>query len=53
MSILNYARNMLNKILEMFCVYFMKLDISENFIGKMLHPIKQSLSQIEHNEMKL
>ena len=25
------------KILELFCVYFMKLDIFENFIGKILH----------------
>ena len=31
----------------------MKLDISENFIGKILHPNKQSLSQIEYNEIKL
>ena len=53
MSILNHARNMLNKKLGMFCVYFMKLDISENFIGKILHPSKQSLSQIEYNEIKL
>ena len=31
----------------------MKLDIFENFIGKILHPAsKQSLSQIEYNEIK-
>ena len=31
----------------------MKLDIFENFIGKILHASKQSLSQIEYNEIKL
>ena len=31
----------------------MKLDIFENFIGKILHPSKESLSQIEYNEIKL
>ena len=31
----------------------MKLDISENFIGNILHPSKQSLSQIEYDEIKL
>ena len=31
----------------------MKLDIFENFIGKILHPSKQSFSQIECNEIKL
>ena len=30
----------------------MKLDIFKNFIGKILHPSKQSLSQIEYSEMK-
>ena len=30
----------------------MKLDIFENFIGKILHPSKQSLPQIEYNEIK-
>ena len=52
-SVLNYARHMLNKILEIFCVYFMKLDIFENFIGKIHHSSKRSLSQIEYNEIKL
>ena len=42
-----------SKILELFCVYFIKLNIYENVIGKILHPSKQSLSQIEHNEIKL
>ena len=40
-------------MLELLCVYFMKLDNFENFIGKILHPGKQSLSQVECNEMKL
>ena len=31
----------------------MKLSIFENFIGKMLQPNKQNLSQIEYNEIKL
>ena len=31
----------------------MKLDFFKNFIGKILHPNKQSLSQIEYNEIKL
>ena len=31
----------------------MKLDILENFMGKMLHSSKHSLSQIEYNEIKL
>ena len=31
----------------------MKLDIFENFIGKILHPSKQSLSQIGCNEINL
>ena len=31
----------------------MKLDIFENFIGKLLHPSKQSLSQTGYNEIKL
>ena len=30
----------------------MKLDIFENFTGKILHPSKQSLSQIEYAEIK-
>ena len=30
----------------------MKLDIFENFVGKILHPSKQSLSQSEYNEIK-
>ena len=30
----------------------MKLDVFENFIGEILHPRKQSLSQIEYNEIK-
>ena len=34
-------------------VYLMKLDSSENFLGKILHPSKQSSSQIEYNEIKL
>ena len=34
-------------------VYFMKFDTFENFIGKILHPSKQNLSQIEYNEIKL
>ena len=42
-----------NKILEMFYVHFMKLDIFENYIGKILHASQQSLSQIEYNEIKL
>ena len=33
--------------IELFCVYFIKLDIFENFIGKILRPSKQSLLQIE------
>ena len=36
-----------------FCVCFMKLDIFENVIGKILHPRKQSLSQVKYNEIKL
>ena len=36
-----------------FCVCFMKLDIFENVIGKILHPGKQSLSQVKYNEIKL
>ena len=31
----------------------MKLDIFEHFIGKTLHPSKQSLSQIEYKKIKL
>ena len=31
----------------------MKLDVFENFIGEILHPSKQSLSQIQYNEIKL
>ena len=31
----------------------MKLDIFENFIGKILHPSKQISSQIEYKEVKL
>ena len=31
----------------------MKLDTFENLIGKILHPSKKSLSQIEYNEIKL
>ena len=31
----------------------MKVDNFEHFIGKILHPSKQSLSQIEHNKIKL
>ena len=31
----------------------MKLDSSEKFLGKILHPSKQSLSQIEYNEIEL
>ena len=56
MRILNYAKNIetkRNKVLELFCVYFMKFDIFENFIGKILYSIKQSLSQIKYNEIKL
>ena len=53
MQVLNYAKYMWSKILGLFCEYFMKLDISENIIGKILHPSKQSLSQIEYNEIKL
>ena len=44
---------MCDEILELFCVYFMKLNIFENFIGKIVHPSKQSLSQIEYNEIRL
>ena len=33
--------------IEFFWVYFMKLDIFENFIGNILHPSKQRLLQIE------
>ena len=31
----------------------MKVDIFKNFIGKILHPSKQSLSQIEEIQIKL
>ena len=31
----------------------MKLDIFENFIGKILHPGKQNFPQIEYKEIKL
>ena len=31
----------------------MKLDIFENFIGKILHPSKQISSQIEYKEVNL
>ena len=40
------------EILGLFFVYFMKLDLFENFISKILHPSKQSLSQIEYDEIK-
>ena len=52
-KILNYIKNLWNEILQLFCVYFMKLDIFENFIGKILLPSNESLSQIEYNEIKL
>ena len=35
------------------CAYFMKLDISEKFIGKILHSSKQGLPQIEYKEIML
>ena len=44
---------MWSKILELFWVYFIKFDIFENFICKILHPSTQSLSQIEYNEIKM
>ena len=47
------CKNMWNEILELFSVYFIKLDILENFIGQILHPCKQILSQIEYSEIKL
>ena len=43
MQVLNYAKNMWNETLELFCAYFMKLNISENFMGELLHPTKQRL----------
>ena len=46
-EILKYAKYMWNKILKLFYVYFMKLDIFANFTDKILHPSKRSLSQIE------
>ena len=39
--------------LELFYIYFIKSDIFESFIGKILHPSKQSLSQVEYKEVKL
>ena len=38
--------------LKLFYIYFIKLDIFESFIGNILHPSKQSLSQIEYKEIK-
>ena len=46
-EILKHGKYMWNKILKLFYVYFMKLDIFANFTGKILHPSKRSLSQIE------
>ena len=42
------------KKLQIFCVYFIKfINIFDIFVAKILHPSKQSLSQIEYNEKKL
>ena len=39
--------------LEIVLCIFQKLDIFAKFVGKILHPSRQSLSQIEYNETKL